>query len=443
MGAVETPLAPDESDHEPAGSLSPRTFRIGIAVVGTVATVVRLLHVAWTTSRRHLGGDEFYYYWQARDILDGHWFIQPYSILYGGTPSPGADHPPGFVLLSAFLGSIGIKSPTSQRYALALLGVVTVLVIAFTIRRVIGDRAALIAGLIAAVYPNLWVNDGLIMSETMFLLAFTVALYGVFRFRQEHDWKWLLVLAVALTVATSARPESILLFVLIVLPAVIGATPGQWRRRLAMLGVSALIPIVAFTPWVVFNSVRFHHPVIMSTGAGQTLLQGNCDETYNGASLGVNRYGCLGLVPVAKGTNVNLAELDSRYRHAAIDYMLQHKRRLPAVVLAREGRTWGIWRTRQQRQVDHYFENRGSLNVILWQQRSWWLLALLALPGLVIWRRQRFGLYPLVAQIALTVVVTSSTFGSTRYRAGAEVCVVMLATATIEFAWRWLRRRAS
>lgn len=68
-------------------------------------------------------------------------------------------------------------------------------------------------------------------------------------------------------------------------------------------------------------------------------------------------------------------------------------------------------------------------------------MAALAIPGAAIWRRRRYGLYPLVVQFGLTVVVVGVTFGNTRYRAGVEVCVVLLAATTIDAAWRWVASR--
>ncbi len=345
--------------------------------------------------------------------------------------------------LLTVMNYLGLRSPMAQRYFLAVLGVVSVVVIIAVMRRVVGDRAALIAGGLAAIYPNLWSNDGRIMSETMFVLCFAVALYGFFRLRAEHRWRWLIVLAGGLTLAASARPESLLLFPLVVVPAVWGATRDDARRRLGMLAVGALIPLATFTPWVVYNSMRFDHLVVMSTGAGQTLAQGNCGAAYYGSAMGLNQFRCLRQILPPAGRDVNIAEQDAEYRRAAVDYMKNHADRLPKVVLAREGRTWGLWRVGQQRKVDHYWENRGSLLVVSLQQWSWWIVGALAIGGAVIWRRRRYGLYPLGAQFGITVVVVGLTFGNTRYRAGVEVCAVLLAATTIEYAWRWWRRRSS
>ena len=57
-----------------------------------------------------------------------------------------------------------------------MLGVATVAVIGIAGRRLAGPLAGLVAAAIAAVYPNLWINDSLVMSESLALLIVAVAL---------------------------------------------------------------------------------------------------------------------------------------------------------------------------------------------------------------------------------------------------------------------------
>jgi asparagine N-glycosylation enzyme membrane subunit Stt3 len=45
------------------------------------------------------------------------------------------------------------------------IGTCTIVVIGLVANRLAGPRAGLLAAGIAAVYPNLWMNDGLVMSE--------------------------------------------------------------------------------------------------------------------------------------------------------------------------------------------------------------------------------------------------------------------------------------
>jgi hypothetical protein len=133
---------------------------------------------------------------------------------------------------------------------------------------------------------------------------------------------------------------------------------------------------------------------------------------------------------------------DAHYRDLAFRYMRYHRWDVPQVVAAREGRLWGVYRTSQQNVIDHFIERRGSLDLIEWSQRAYWLLGAFALVGIWRFRREGLTLYPLLAEIGLTAFATAITFGNTRYRAGVEVCIVLLATGAIRFVWRaWRQRR--
>lgn len=414
---------------------------IGIAIAAAIGLSIRLLQVATVTGKKVLSGDAYYYFQQATQFNAGHGFVQPLGAPRFGIWMPGADHPPGFVGLLIALQRLGLRTPLSEQYFMAVMGTLTVVLIGLTARRLLGGRAGVIAALIAAVYPNLWVNDGLLMSESLFIFGFASSVYAVFRFRDERRWRWLVLTAAAMTVASSARPESLLLFPLVLVPAVFGASGLAWRRRLGMVTAAAVLPIAVFLPWTLYNLGRFEKPVYLSTGFGQTLLQGNCDHTYRGKFIGFYSLNCLWeVIPPDSSTPRDKSVDDVIYRKHAIAYMKDHAGRIPMVVLAREGRIWGVYRISQQAGLDHYYEDRGSLNLVRWQQRSWWILGLLSLPGLYFWKRRGRVLYPLTVQVGITAFITAITFGNTRYRAGVEVVVVLLATATIDQVVRLVRR---
>ncbi len=70
----------------------------------------------------------------------------------------------------------------AQRLTMTVFGAGVVLLIGLIGRAVAGNRAGLIAAGIAALYPNLWINDGLVMSETLATLAVALAILLAYRF---------------------------------------------------------------------------------------------------------------------------------------------------------------------------------------------------------------------------------------------------------------------
>ena len=420
-------------------------------LVLVVALAVRIQNVARNKADAKLYGDAFDYYMQGKSLAAGHGFTQTLATfrintdLPSGTLVPTAAHPPGFTVFLAFLQKIGLTTPLQQRYAMCVLGTVSVLVIILAARRMFGPRSALVAGAIAALYPNLWINDGLLMAESLFIFGFALGILGVYTYLDERRWPTLVLASVGFTVAMSTRPEQVLLFPLVILPAVLARPTAAWPARLRHVALAAVFPLLVLVPWTVFNATRFSKPVLFTTGSGQTMLQGNCRSTYSGQLLGSYDYHCMlsHLMPSRPGEIPDESVQDAHYRDLAFKYMKFHRTDLPKVIAAREGRLWGVYRTGQQNKVDYFIERRGSLTLVEWTQRSYWVLGTLALVGIWRFRREHLALYPLLAEIGITAFVTAITFGNTRYRAGVEVCIVLLATATLRYGWRrWQRRRA-
>src|SRR5207342_983262 len=123
-------------------------------------------------------------------------------------------HPPAYTLFLAVPAKLGIDSVLSQRILTALLGTATVFLIGLLGRRIAGDRAGIIAAVLAAASPALWSNDAVLGLETLYCFCLVVALLFLYRFWSAPS-VWLVVgMAAALSVGALTRSEGVLLFVL-------------------------------------------------------------------------------------------------------------------------------------------------------------------------------------------------------------------------------------
>lgn len=415
-----------------------RRFLTALALLAALGLAIRLGFVLGRQSSVVLnGGDAYWYHFQAKLVAAGKGFLHPFYYYKEGLSRPGADHPPGFVLVLAFLDLIGIDSPQGQRLVMTLVGTASVVVVALVGRRIASPRVGLIAGALAAVYPNFWINDGMLMVETVFILATALALLGVYRYLERPNAWDALAVSAALVVAAMTRPEALLLFGLLALPLVFRR--GLDLRRAALhLGLMALVPVLAFTPWIVYNLGRFEAPVYISTGAGQTLAVGNCELTYAGDFLGFYDTNCLLPPQITPPDQDDLSLADIEYRRIALRFMANHERRLPVVVAARVGRQWHLFRAGQSIGLDGYVEGRsgGPPGASFWPVRealwSYYALVPLAFAGLWLLRRRAVPIWPLLCQPLLVTLVAAGTFGITRYRAGAEVSIVLAAAVALD-----------
>jgi len=106
--------------------------------------------------------------------------------------------------------------------------------------------------------------------------------------------------------------------------------------------------------------------------------------------------------------------------------------RLPAVVAAREARTWSLWRVDQ---MTFYNTGEGRERWASWiGVVQYWLLVPCAVAGGVILHRRRVRLLPLLAMPVLVVIVSAAFYGIPRFRVPAEIAIIVLAAAAVDHA---------
>lgn len=385
--------------------------------------------------------DSLYYSAQARQLADGVWFREIF------VDRPGAEHGP---LTSTVLAVVSwVDDPVPwQRLLTVVAGILTVWAIAHLARRVVGspagDRAAVVAAVIAAAYPNLWMNDGLVMSESFSVLAVVALLHLSLTWVDDPPGRTgtrtLVATGVVAGLATLARSELALVAVGVVVFALAGPgrdLRGTWRRRLVRGGAVAVGAAVTVAPWVAFNLTRFERPVTLTTNDGTTLLGSSCASTFAGPELGGWSIGCVVSDP-AYAMDEEPSVRSDRQRSMAIDFLREHADQLPKVVVARLARTLDLFG------LDSLVTQDVGEERYRWASWSgivaWWLLAPCAAVGLglVRGRRRWLLLLPVGSVFATTVLF----YGAHRIRSSLEPVVVVTAAIALSAGWARLRRRS-
>lgn len=389
-----------------------------LAAIMLVAAGLRLgrLMVLW--NRPLLLNDSIYYSAQARGLVEGRIFLEPFS------SHPGAEHGPLTSLLMASVSWIGEAIPW-QRAITVPFGIASVYLVAVVARRVGGNVAALVAAAAAAVYPNLWLSDGLVMSEsfaiTAVLAVLAVATTGVEEGRRRALWLGALV-----GIAALARSELLLLGPLL---AVIVAWKVGWRGiTQGLLVVLASLAVIA--PWVTFNMVRFEEPVLLTTNEGGLLLGTNSPDTYGGPNIGgwslVRLLDEMAAVPEIEERDASVRS--AHMRRVGLEFAAENWQRLPVVVAARVGRLLDLYGIDAQLQQDEG-EERGRIGPVV-GIAMFWLLVPFAVFGSVVLGQSAAGRRAralLLAPIVIALVVAAAFYGTHRLRAPAEPSTVILA----------------
>jgi peptidoglycan/LPS O-acetylase OafA/YrhL/4-amino-4-deoxy-L-arabinose transferase-like glycosyltransferase len=388
-----------------------------------VGLAVRIVFVLGWRRFDAVGGDPYWYHQAANLLADGEGFVHVFR-LEAGVRQPGADHPPAYVVWLALSSLVGLRSLLAHQLWTCVLGALAVPFCGLAGARLGGRRTALVAALLAAVSPLLWVYDALLLSETLAVTSMAAAASLALKVRDERasDLRAVVALGVALGVLTLTRAEALLL-----VPVVLLAATGRRALRPLLAGVGAVGVVVG--PWVVANMVRFEHPATLSTQLGTTLAHANCDDTYHGEFLGWWSYPCAASIPQPPG---DASAADLAYREHALEYVGDNAGRLPVVVAARVGRTFGLYDPVDQSTLDRV-EGRpkytAAATTILWYPT-----AVLAVVGWRVLRRRGWtwrDLAPLWSPVACVLVTVIVFYGTTRFRALAEPAFVLLAAAAL------------
>lgn len=417
----------------------------GPCAIRVSGQVVGYYHSECTGPGDGIASDQTYYNSTANWLAAGNSFTDPFN----PARPEAADHPPLTVVVLAPVSFVFNHAPLiwladrttlpgrpsmqthvrEHRLAMAVFGALVVLLIGLLARRIAGDRAAIIAAVIAAIYPNLWVNDGLIFSETITNVVILVLMLVALRALRRPSIGAAAAVGALAALAALARAELVLLVLLLGLPVAL-AVPG---RRLRAVLATLATALVVLAPWVIYNNVRFQDRTFISTNDGLAMGASNCRATYYGTSVGLTS-----LVPPCTLTAEEIAKLGdqsqvaSEYRRRAFEYMGKHLDRLPYVMLVRVLRTWSFWNPSE---MVKFNEGEGRGPAASWSGLFFYFPLLIgAVAGGVILVRQRRGriLWILAAPAVALTIGVAITYGQVRFRAAAEPSIVVLAAVAID-----------
>ena len=411
-------------------------FRMHL-IFGTFPTIDGRVTPITGTPIKQLWGDGYVYSNQARLLVQGKGLIAPLPYYLHGVHQQAADHPPLYVLYLAFWTMLGLKSDLSHMLVSAPLAALAVPSFALLGRRVWSPRAGIIAAVIGAFNPSIIHFPGFALSESMTLpLVALLALY-LYRLWDRRAASDALMAGLLTGLTALCRPDIVVMAPLAVVPVTILLRDTRLRRKLGYLvlaGAAAAAPVL---PWFAYNLSRFDKPVLMSTGFDYSLTQGSCDQAYYGELIGYYWLPCMG--QRLEGTNLELADQSlgaAHLRTETVAYIKDHLAWTPVVVAARVGRVTGLFRPIQQANLEHITEGR-----------EWWLsnaavvsyypLALLSIAGVVVMRRRRRLVIPLVATVASALLGAAITLAVLRYRASAEPAFAVLAAVAIDAGIGW------
>jgi 4-amino-4-deoxy-L-arabinose transferase-like glycosyltransferase len=241
------------------------TVRRGGATVFAVALAARLAVVVWAHGRFPPTGDGYFYHRLAERIAAGEGYSWRWP---DGTVSAAAHYPVGYPALIAGPYAIFGASPTVAMVVNALLGALGCLAVTRLVALGRRPRAALVAGLFAALHPAGLGYTAALMTEgavgALLALAAWAAMAGARRQRVVS----IVAVGTLIGIATLVRPQSLLLA-----PAFAFLVPQGLGRRIAAAGFGLAVALTVCAPWMARNCVAMGR-CALSVNGGWNLLIG-------------------------------------------------------------------------------------------------------------------------------------------------------------------------
>jgi 4-amino-4-deoxy-L-arabinose transferase-like glycosyltransferase len=391
--------------------------RLGTIVAAGVALRAFYLFVV----AKHVSGvgDWFFYHWQANDLADGHFFIEPFRWHLTHQQFPSAGHPPLYPALLSILSSLGAHSVMWHRSFGLLCGAASITLMGILGRRVGGERLGLVAAAVCAFYPLMVVVDGALMSETAYtplvILVLLAALSG------RTFW-----LGAAIGLAALCRSEALELLPILAWPVMWRS--GRWRHvGLATLGCALVI-----APWTIRNAIQLGHLVPISTNDSTVIAGANCPGTYSGINLGFWEFDCL-----APRKADNEAVQSNLWRADGLRYAREHASRLLVVIPVRILRTVSLYQPRRQVLFAEGRWVHGEQMAVA----AFYLLALLSFAGVRELRRRGTSLWILLSPGIVVLITVIVGYGHPRLRHVFEPSIMLMGAAGGIWAWDQFRAR--
>ncbi len=424
------------------------SFVPALCALAVLGVVLRVIYAVVWEDGTSLLGDNGFFQQAAANLAHGNGYAIPFFEKGSpASPVPTALHPPLFPVVLAVLDLVRLQSADAHRIALAFLSSGTVVLMGLLGRRLMSPGCGLVAAAIAAVSP-LWVQwGGRLLSESVYLVVIPGVLLVALECVDRPSW-WNFGLAgVAIGIATLTRSEAIAFVVVLGIPLVwMGSRSRDGRLRFALALVSGVVIVVG--PWLVRNEVELGG-LTLSTDSGTTWVGAYSPNTF---SPGNPLYGSfdngtqfvfaalvLETAPPDHAKAWTELTLFNALGHSGLTFARGHLSDLPGVVLAREGRLWGVYAIGSQLQYDA--EEGGQVRgfFVAGQFVEWISIPLAIAGGILLGRHSRRHLVVIVAPVVVAALNAAVFYGTTRLRVVAEPSLFLLASIALVTAFHSMR----
>jgi hypothetical protein len=187
-------------------------------------------------------------------------------------------HPPGYSILLAGIYSIAGRSNAAVQMCQIATDAFCAVLIFLIIAELLPLSAGIIAGLLAALSPQLAWNSVLLLPDSISVVPVLLAVYVFARALRNPRLLSFIIVGILIGISCWLRANFMLLSFFVAAVVALQLTAKRWQFALAVICGTLLIVL----PLTIRNAIVFHRFIPLSLGAGQTFLEGIADYDKDG-----------------------------------------------------------------------------------------------------------------------------------------------------------------
>src|SRR6266566_1615368 len=359
---------------------------------------------------------------------------------------PTIDRAPLWPFTIAGISLIFGPSDYFARLFLSLIGSGTCVLVYLFARDLFGWRIGVLAGVFAAIYPELYIYDGWLYTESLYTFLLFAVCYGLYRLQRtpERNWQIWITCGVLLGLLSLTRQNGIIVIGVFIVWAIIMVWQKvlSWRVTARGVLVTTLIAFVLIAPWTIRNYLVSRTFIPVAIIDGGVLLGAYNNEaltraSYMGGPKGtwinpiVSRPDIVRPFPLHTCTPPCEVAREAAFKDAAVQWIRANLSVMPHLL---ELHFINMW------QPDTYesdlptvrFPQQQPTQLVLRMMKTWPIyLFILAAFGLAVtlwrWRELLFIYFMIFLTIAQNIIY----YGIPRFRAPIEPMLILLAAGFI------------
>ncbi|GAC1455961.1 MAG: hypothetical protein NVS4B1_21900 [Ktedonobacteraceae bacterium] len=333
------------------------------------------------------------------------------------------------------------------RYFLCFLGAGTCVLLYLLVSTLFNQRIGVFTGILAALYPGLFIYDGWLYSESMYTFLLFAIVYGLYQLQRGAQTRWAVLCGVLLGLLALTRPNGVAIIVLALVWLLIIGKIFHWSwRNIARNGALLLIiPCIIIAPWTLRNYTVAHALVPVAIGDGTVLAGAYNDRVLSEPNVQGQWVSALRTHPDIARFYGNCSDAacdnrrDAALKQSAIQWVLHHKTMLPYLLSLHFIKMWTPITPDADLPMNQFPHRSTSQFLVLLLETVSIPLFLVAVFGLWATRHKWQDLLFVYFIMALTIVQCLYFYGSSRFRAPIEPMLLMFVAGTL---W-WILDRSS